>query len=155
RIAPEVHKAFEKLLSDGVLEIHAGYLRSLYEQDDGITVSYRRRHTQDVREFQVDWVVNCTGMERAGIGHSRLLETMHSDGVLMLDHLGLGVEVDAQSRLHRADGEVWPGLFAAGALTAGRFWEITAVPDIRVQAKKIAEAVTERVTSNGWISAHG
>ncbi len=155
RIAPEVHKAFEKLLSDGVLEIHAGYLRSLDEQEDGITVSYRRRHTQDVREFQVDWVVNCTGMERAGIGHSRLLETMHSDGVLLLDHLGLGVEVDAQSRLHRADGEVWPGLFAVGALTAGRFWEITAVPDIRVQSQNIAQAVTERVTSNGRISAHG
>lgn len=155
RIAPEVHRAFEKLLSEGVLEIHAGYLRSLDEQDDGITVFYRRRHMQVVKEFQVDWVVNCTGMERAGIGHSRLLETMHDDGVLLLDHLGLGVEVDTQSRLMRADGQIWPGLFAAGALTAGRFWEITAVPDIRLQAQKITQAVTERVTSRGRISAHG
>jgi uncharacterized NAD(P)/FAD-binding protein YdhS len=55
--------------------------------------------------------------------------------------------VDEQSRLLRKDGEGWPGLFAAGALTAGRFWEITAVPDIRVQAQKIAQIVTERVTS--------
>ncbi|UXS34257.1 FAD-binding protein [Agrobacterium tumefaciens] len=155
RIAPEVHKAFEKLLAEGVLEIHAGYLRSLEEQDEGITVSYRRRHTQIIKEFQVDWVVNCTGMERAGIGHSRLLETMQGDGVLLLDPLGLGVEVDAESRLIRADGQNWPGLFAAGALTAGRFWEITAVPDIRVQAQKIAEAVTERITSNGRMSALG
>ncbi|MDH7809863.1 MULTISPECIES: FAD/NAD(P)-binding protein [unclassified Rhizobium] len=155
RIAPEVHKAFEKLLSDGVLEIHAGYLRSLDEQDEGIAVLYRRRHTETLREFQVDWVVNCTGMERAGIGHSRLLETMRDDGVLLLDAFGLGVEVDGQSRLSNADGQIWPGLFAAGALTAGRFWEITAVPDIRVQAQKIAQAVTDRVVSDRRVSAHG
>lgn len=155
RIAPEVHKAFEKLLSDGVLEIHAGYLRSLDEQDEGIAVLYRRRHTETLKEFQVDWVVNCTGMERAGIGHSRLLETMRDDGVLLLDPFGLGVEVDGQSRLSNAHGQIWPGLFAAGALTAGRFWEITAVPDIRVQAQKIAQAVTDRVVSDRRVSAHG
>ncbi len=153
RIAPEVHAAFEKLLTEGVLEIHAGYLRSVDEQDEGIVLRYRRRHTQILRELQVDWVVNCTGMERAGIGHSRLLETMRDDGVLLLDSLGLGVEVDEQSRLLRADGLVWPGLFAAGALTAGRFWEITAVPDIRVQAQRIAQCVADRVSSRHRISA--
>lgn len=156
RIAPEVSDAFVKLLSEGVLEIHAGYLRSVDEEAEGITLRYRRRHTQMMRELQVDWVVNCTGMERAGIGHSRLLETMRDDGVLLLDPFGLGVEVDDQSRLLQKDGESWPGLFAAGALTAGRFWEITAVPDIRVQARKIAQAVADRVSSTtDRISARG
>ncbi|PZP51355.1 MAG: FAD-dependent pyridine nucleotide-disulfide oxidoreductase [Agrobacterium fabrum] len=153
RIAPEVSAAFVKLLSDGVLEIHAGYLRGIEEQEEGIAVRYRRRHTQILKELQVDWVINCTGMERAGIGHSHLLETMCNDGVLLLDPFGLGIEVDAQSRLLRTDGQGWPGLFAAGALTAGRFWEITAVPDIRVQAKKIAEIITDRVASNDRIAA--
>ncbi|MDA5633809.1 MULTISPECIES: FAD/NAD(P)-binding protein [Rhizobium/Agrobacterium group] len=149
RIAPEVHAAFEKLLADDVLEVHAGYLNSVEEQDEGITLRYRRRHTQISKELQVDWVVNCTGMERAGIGHSRLLENMRNDSVLLLDPLGLGVEVDDESRLLRADGQSWPGLFAAGALTAGRLWEITAVPDIRVQAQKIAQHVTGRVSAQG------
>lgn len=153
RIAPEVHAAFEKLLTDGILEIHAGYLHSIDEQDEGIVLHYRRRHTQIIKELQVDWVVNCTGMERAGIGHSRLLETMRDDGVLLLDPFGLGVEVDDHSRLLRADGQIWSGLFAAGALTAGRFWEITAVPDIRVQTQKIAQRVTDRVVSNNGVSA--
>ena len=153
RIAPEVHAAFEKLLTDDILEIHAGYLSSVVEQDEGITLCYRRRHTQILKELQVDWVVNCTGMERAGIGHSRLLENMRNDGVLLLDPLGLGVEVDGQSRLLRADGQSWSGLFAAGALTAGRLWEITAVPDIRVQAQKIAQHVADRVSSNDRVSA--
>lgn len=116
---------------------------------------YRRRHTQVVRELQVDWVVNCTGMERAGIGHSRLLEAMCGEGVISLDPFGLGVEVDDHSHLLRTDGRSWPGLFAAGALTAGRFWEITAVPDIRVQAQKIAREITRRVTANDRVAAQG
>ncbi|MFS8124397.1 FAD/NAD(P)-binding domain-containing protein [Rhizobium sp. BR 250] len=156
RIAPEVSDAFAKLLSDGVLEIHAGYLRAIEEQEEGIAVRYRRRHTQVLKELQVDWVINCTGMERAGIGHSRLLETMRDDGVLVLDPFGLGVEVDDESRLLRTDGKRWLGLFAAGALTAGRFWEITAVPDIRVQAQKIAQIVTDKVVSTiDRVSARG
>lgn len=127
RIAPEVHDAFDRLLSDGVLTIHAGYLQAIDEQEESISIRYRVRHTQMIKELQVDWVINCTGMERAGIGHSRLLESMRSDGVLRLDPFGLGVEVDGDSRLLRTDGQAWPGLFAVGALTAGRFWEITAV----------------------------
>lgn len=116
---------------------------------------YRRRHTQILKELQVDWVVNCTGIERAGIGRSRLLEAMRGDGVILLDPLGLGVEVDGQSRLLRPDGRSWPGLFATGALTAGRFWEITAVPDIRVQAQRIAQEITDRVTQNDRLPARG
>lgn len=99
RIAPEVHDAFDRLLSDGVLTIHAGYLQAIDEQEESISIRYRVRHTQMIKELQVDWVINCTGMERAGIGHSRLLESMRSDGVLRLDSFGLGVEVDGDSRL--------------------------------------------------------
>ncbi|WP_395775320.1 FAD/NAD(P)-binding protein [Agrobacterium pusense] len=155
RIAPEVHDAFDRLLSDGVLTIHAGYLQAIDEQEESISIRYRLRHTQTIKELQVDWVINCTGMERAGIGHSRLLESMRSDGVLRLDSFGLGVEVDGDSRLLRTDGQAWPGLFAVGALTAGRFWEITAVPDIRIQARDIAQFITDRVIGKRLVSAQG
>ncbi|OAE48997.1 FAD/NAD(P)-binding protein [Agrobacterium tumefaciens] len=149
RIAPEVFAAFEKLMVEGVVEIHAGFLRSIEPAVEGIALHYRRRHSQVVQSLEVDWVINCTGMERAGIAHSRLLESMRDDGIVLLDPLGLGVEVDEGARLLQGDGESWPGLFAAGALTAGRFWEITAVPDIRVQAQKIADAITKRVVGSG------
>jgi len=62
-----------------------------------------------------------------------------------MDELGLGICVDRQSRVLDPDGRPQPGLFAAGALTAGQFWEITAVPDIRVQAKALAEEITTQI----------
>lgn len=51
---------------------------SIEETEEGVAVRYRRRHTQILKELQVDWIVNCTGMERAGIGRSRLLEAMRA-----------------------------------------------------------------------------
>jgi uncharacterized NAD(P)/FAD-binding protein YdhS len=86
----------------------------------------------------VDWIVNCTGMERAGIEHSPLLKEMSRQSLIDADKLGLGIAVDAQSRVLNADSDPQPGLYAVGALTAGQFWEITAVPDIRVQARQVA-----------------
>jgi uncharacterized NAD(P)/FAD-binding protein YdhS len=47
-------------------------------------------------------------------------------------------EVIASSRISPAR------LFAVGALTAGQFWEITAVPDIRVQAKAVVGEIVSR-----------
>ena len=35
-------------------------------------------------------------------------------------------------------------LFAVGPLTRGRFWEITAIPDIRQQCAELAQRILDR-----------
>ncbi|SMF70363.1 Uncharacterized NAD(P)/FAD-binding protein YdhS [Xaviernesmea oryzae] len=145
RIAPEVFTRFDALMKDGTVTVHAGYLRSIEKEGSGASVHYRRRGRQDIAAFHADWVVNCTGMERAGIGHSPLLTAMRDRRMIAMDDLGLGISVDPQSRVLDPQGRPQPGLFAAGALTAGQFWEITAVPDIRVQAKALAETVAAEI----------
>ncbi|MFB9947280.1 FAD/NAD(P)-binding protein [Rhizobium puerariae] len=145
RIAPEVFTRFEALLKDGTVTVHAGYLKSIESDADGANIRYRRRGTQDIAAFHADWIVNCTGMERAGIGHSPLLQAMRDRKMIVMDELGLGIRVDPQSRVIDPDGKPQPGLFAAGALTAGQFWEITAVPDIRVQAMALAETIAAKI----------
>jgi uncharacterized NAD(P)/FAD-binding protein YdhS len=80
-------------------------------------------------------------MERAGISHSPLLKEMSRLQLIVPDPLGLDILVDAASEV-MAPSRISPArLFAVGALTAGQFWEITAVPDIRVQAKAVAEEI--------------
>lgn len=91
--------------------------------------------------MRADWVVNCTGMERAGVAHSPLLREMLEKGMIAADELGLGIVVDRHSRVLDAGGRQQDGLFAIGALTAGQFWEITAVPDIRMQALDVARSI--------------
>jgi uncharacterized NAD(P)/FAD-binding protein YdhS len=146
RVAPDVHERFQQLLDAGVVKVHAGYVQTIDASDSGrAVVRYRERGRQTIATFEADWIVNCTGMERAGIGHSPLLQAMRERAMIATDPLRLGIAVDEHSRVLAPDGSVQPGLYAAGALTAGQFWEITAVPDIRVQAELVARQAADEV----------
>lgn len=141
RVAPEVFAGFEKLVLEGTVRFHAGFLRTLDAWEDGLAAGYRVRAKREIAEIRADWLVNCTGMERAGISHSPLLKEMSRLQLIVPDPLGLDILVDAASEV-MAPSRISPArLFAVGALTAGQFWEITAVPDIRVQAKAVAEEI--------------
>jgi uncharacterized NAD(P)/FAD-binding protein YdhS len=142
RVAPAVCQRFTLMLESGQVSVRAGYLLEVQEED-GLTLHYRQRGGSLVASIEADWIVNCTGMERAGIAHSPLLREMKRQGMIQADPLGLGLVVDAQSRARRTDSND-TAIYAVGALTAGQFWEITAVPDIRMQAKKVAQAIADR-----------
>ncbi|WP_331376599.1 FAD/NAD(P)-binding protein [Sinorhizobium chiapasense] len=141
RIAPQISSRFEALRRDGIVTVHAGFLEAIEDGPRGALVSYRERQSRRPRSFNADWIVNCTGMERAGVAHSPLLREMQRQGLIGPDELGLGLSVDKDSRVLDRQKEPQPGLYAVGALTAGQFWEITAVPDIRVQAQDVASAI--------------
>ena len=143
RVAPDVFGKFDSMMRSGQVSIRAGYLLDVQEAN-GLTLCYRPRGRADISSFEADWIVNCTGMERAGISHSPLLREMHHQDLIEADPLGLGIAVDAQSRIPRSNSS-GPAIYAVGSLTAGQFWEITAVPDIRVQAGKVARAIVGNV----------
>jgi uncharacterized NAD(P)/FAD-binding protein YdhS len=67
-----------------------------------------------------------------------LLRQMIGDGIVTIDHLGLGISVDGESR---AGNCVW----ALGPLTKGAFWEIVAVPDIRGQVAGVANQIAKEL----------
>lgn len=141
RMAPDIAARIETLRASGKLVIHKGWLRQICAAEAGVAVAYECRDSRNLRQLSVSKVINCTGLERCAIGRLPLLADMAGQGLLAGDHLGLGVAVNEQSEILGNDGERQVGLYAVGPMTIGRFWEIFAVPDIRVQARKIAERV--------------
>ena len=51
----------------------------------------------------------------------------------------LGLDVTAKCELIAADGMVSSKLLAVGPLTRGTFFEIDAIPDIRVQCARLSK----------------
>lgn len=143
RVAPDVFAMFDPLVKDGTLRIQAGYIKDLTASDGDLVIRYRKRGTPVEEDVQCRWLINCTGMERAGIKHSPLLKEMAAQQFITADPLGLGVQVDDQSRATGGARTSRADIFVVGALAAGQFWEITAVPDIRVQARQVAETVAQ------------
>ena len=87
-------------------------------------------------------MVNCTGPS-ADVERSTepLVSALASRGLIRADPLRLGLDVDTDHRVLRADGQTHETLFAVGPITRGALWEINAVPDIRVQAAQTAAGV--------------
>jgi len=61
--------------------------------------------------------------------------------------LGIGLDVDAQTQVVGVDGQASPRLMAIGPASRATFWEITAIPDIRLQAARLAELLAQRATA--------
>jgi uncharacterized NAD(P)/FAD-binding protein YdhS len=135
RIAPRVAARIEAMRAAGRLEIAAARVARV----EGDEVTLARRGGGEIRR-RFDAVINCTGPE-GDIGRigDPLIRSLLASGRARPDPLGLGLDVDGESRI-RGDGAS-PALYALGPLTKGAFWEIVAVPDIRGQAAGVAGAV--------------
>lgn len=67
-----------------------------------------------------------------------LVRQLATNGHINPDPLGLGCEAEPDGRL-RHNKHVWPRLFAIGSLLRGTLWESTAMPEIRQQARQLAD----------------
>jgi len=85
-------------------------------------------------------VINWTGpLGRIDQTGDPLLRQMLADRLIFADRLGIGIEVGADDRIH-GQALAW----GIGPVTKGKHWEITAVPDIRGQAERIADSIAAR-----------
>jgi uncharacterized NAD(P)/FAD-binding protein YdhS len=71
-----------------------------------------------------------------------LLRSLLDGGGIRPDPCRIGIDVNPACRVLDRTGEAAATLFAIGPMTRGTFWEIVAVPDIRVQAKALASRLT-------------
>jgi uncharacterized NAD(P)/FAD-binding protein YdhS len=67
-----------------------------------------------------------------------ILQALLTSGPARPDPLNLGLDVTEDCAVIDAAGRTSERIFALGPVTSGVFWEIIAVPDIRVQAARLA-----------------
>jgi uncharacterized NAD(P)/FAD-binding protein YdhS len=138
RLAPRVHSKIERALSSGQLRIEQGRIVSIEQHPNGTGLRVAIRHGQRTRFVDVARVVNCTGPEaHPGRTSNPLLQGLIGDGIARPDSLGLGLAVDADSRVVAGNGSAHSSLYAVGSLTRGTRWEVTAIPELREQANGV------------------
>ncbi len=152
RISPVVAEKLDRMGEEGRLAIEAGRLVSVEPGAEGLNIRYRPRGREDVRELTVAKLVNATGPQ-GDLGRVRepLLRALRDRGRLRADPLGIGLDVDQDSRAIGRDGKAMDDLLVIGPMTRGAFWEIVAVPDIRRQAWSIAR----RLANSHWVEGEG
>ena len=136
RIAPQVAQRLEELMNEGRLQVAAGRITDAQSGELGVDVVIAMRaksEPEPARKF--GYVFNCTGpLGDIGKTCDPLLRELLDSHLVEPDDLSIGLAVDEHSR---AGERLW----ALGTLTKGQYWEIIAVPDIRVQAATVAQDI--------------
>ena len=147
RSSPETAHAIEELVETGRLELVAGRLESLAEDDGRVVATIRRRGASSSETFRVGKVINCTGPD-TDLTRVRdpLVASLRRAGLIRPDELGLGLDTDDDGRLVAADGSTSGRLTLVGPLRKGRLWEHTAVPELRLEAKRVADRLAREAT---------
>ncbi len=139
RLPSDIHLTINQLMAEGMLEIHAGRIKDIREENGLATVSVRMRGESESKDFKVQRVINCTGPEADPERFdSELFRQLLREGILAVDEMRLGVRADSSYNAISSEGEVDPDLYVIGSLLRGTLWESTAVPELRVQAYAIA-----------------
>jgi len=141
RIAPQVHARIEGLRESGQLRVHRGRLRHVIAQGNCVRMGWQQRDGS-LREFDVDVLVNATGVElRAQTMRNALLDGLLGHGHARPGPHGIGVDTAPDGRVLDAGGRAQPRLYALGSLRIGSLWESIAVPELRGQAEAAARAL--------------
>jgi len=141
RVAPQIGEQIDAAKARGQLSIVSGRVEIGQTTDDKVEVTIVRRGS-DVREKRsFDRVVDCRGPRNEVDVQVPLHAQLVKDGKLRPDPLNQGLDVAVDEALIGRDGAASDRLYVLGPPTRGRYTEIVAIPDIRLQAADVANGL--------------
>jgi uncharacterized NAD(P)/FAD-binding protein YdhS len=140
RTAPQIMERIDQARDSGQLRLLTGRITSRERRLNSFALTITPRGGQVPLSLAVDRIIDCSGPRTDCTKIDQpLLRQLLRDGQIRPDPLRLGIEVEPDGAVVGRNGKVAPDLFAIGPITKGTFWEIVAVPDIRVACERLAE----------------
>jgi uncharacterized NAD(P)/FAD-binding protein YdhS len=140
RIAPELHAQITSAQLTGQLTIHAANIERVEASDSRVRV-----RLAGGKSLEGDLVINATGPQtRFSATRSVLLQNLLRRGLVSPDDLDMGMRIDGDHVIIGGDGARSELLLALGPLLRGTHWETIAVPELRGQARRVAETLLDQ-----------
>jgi uncharacterized NAD(P)/FAD-binding protein YdhS len=148
RMAPDVADVIDQVIAAGQLRLAAARVQAMAPDQDGVSVTLRRRGSDQTEQLRVARVIDCSGpqYDYARI-NSDLVQNLLAQGSARPDPHHLGLDVTYESAIIDRRGVASRRLYALGPVTRGTFWEITSVPDIREQCWNLARLLAGRLAT--------
>lgn len=140
RIGPEIHAQLTTAQLIGQLQVHAASIECVSADGNRIGV-----HLSGGKILTGDLVINATGPNTKFTATSSvLLQNLIRRGLVTPDETEMGARVDADFTIIGRDGQRSKILLALGPLLRGTLWETIAVPELRSQARRMAETLLDQ-----------
>jgi uncharacterized NAD(P)/FAD-binding protein YdhS len=144
RLPPDLHDRLVAAIGTGQVTLRAGQVTDLARTPQGVCATVRLKGGRAVEAINVARVYDCGGVtvdvEKSS---NPLVQSLVAKGDARPDSLHIGLDVTLNGNVISRAGEVSSRLLALGPLTRGAFFEIEAIPDIRVQAAAMASRLQE------------
>jgi len=145
RVAPQIGQIIGAARERGQLSILAARIRIDRTTDHEVDVTITRRGAAKGERRSFDRVIDCRGPRNEVDVDMPLHAQMVEHGLLRADPLGQGLDVSDTEALIGRNGKASRHLFVLGPPTRGRYTEIVAIPDIRLQAAEVAERLVAQL----------
>jgi uncharacterized NAD(P)/FAD-binding protein YdhS len=141
RLAPDIAQLLDKLRAAGRAVVLRGRPCAVRQDGRGLAIDITRPDGSPLT-ISAGWIINCTGPEEdfSRVGDP-LADHLVRSGIARPGALGVGLDVDRDARLLRADGTPSDRLFALGGATRGYFGEVTSAPQIRRRASALVGTI--------------
>lgn len=144
---PETLRRVEALIASGRLIQHRGTIVTVENLGTGVRMGLaaRQRHLP-ARWIDADHVFDATGPAR-DIGAIRhpLIQNILRRGFIRPDSHRLGAETSADYRAIGRDGKPSPWLFIVGPMLRARYYEATAVSELRLHTATLATRIGQAI----------
>lgn len=139
RMAPEVYAKVTQAVQSGRIRLVAGRVVGI-TPGETLTVDVQSRHSQLVETFDVARIYDCSGIVRdISTSSNSVVRSLVDRGLGRPDPMRIGLDVSASCEIIASDGTISRKILAVGPLTRGTFFEIDAIPDIRVQCARLSK----------------
>ncbi|MBA3661682.1 MAG: FAD-dependent oxidoreductase [Gammaproteobacteria bacterium] len=138
RVHDEIDALLKQMMSTGQLSILSG--RVLKSDPQGTQI--KLRHTEEIKSFSIDWLVNCMGPRSLlSTRTTPLISNLLARHFATLDPLHMGFAVNSTGALQNKEQKDSKVIFTLGPLRKGSVFESGAVPEIRKQAFELAQTL--------------
>lgn len=140
RIPPASADRLQAAMDTGQLRIlRAAFLRAEKGTEGQVRAIIRPRGSRQEQVLDLGQIIDCRGIRNDPEKNASAIMTgLLALGAARVDPLRIGMEVSTSGQLIDRDGHASERIFALGPVSRATFWEITAIPDIRVQAGQMA-----------------
>lgn len=140
RVAPEIHDRILALVQAGRLDVRAARIIDVTHKNIGESVRIKPRNGHAINNLSVTRIYDVTGIVRNLENSSApILQSLSQQGLARPDPLRVSLDVSPDCNLIGMDGAPSDIFYAVGPLTRGAFFEIDAIPEIRVQCAALAK----------------
>jgi uncharacterized NAD(P)/FAD-binding protein YdhS len=142
-IAPSLHAELQQAVVHEKINVARGSVLAVETDNERLCVRIQDgSDALPARTLRADMVINCLGPNvRTTDTNSRILRNLLSKQLIEPDDMDMGIRVDARLRALVEGRQVSPLFLALGPLLRGTLWDSIAVPDLRLQAVKVAQTI--------------